>query len=469
MNSYKYIDLFSGAGGLSIGFGNADFELTLANDISENEIETFRENLKITHPETDPANIISGDIRDLYTYLDIPGPESYQLNLLSVQTKNEITKKNKSSDLKNDKFISNLIDSIKDIDVIVGGPPCQGFSVIARSKKGSKSLRSFGFVDDPRNQLFKYFLNFVAKFNPKLVLIENVKGITSASNYSHLIEDSLAHTGKGYKVSSEILNAKNFGIAQSRERIFFIGLRNDLVSKYNIGPAEIFENINKHKSSSVTVREAIEDLPQIHANHKPNNYKQEAEITFDNKMSFGMNISDDSYSNLLNGHRNYRDKINKYKNKIIEPEFLYNHKSRFNNERDLFIYKNLAPGKYLNDPLNKIALSKVKYGVTEDDEGNKKLNNFQDKYFKLDYESVSKTIIAHLEVDGNSYVHPGKNPRSITPREAARIQSFPDWYFFTGTTRKQFKQIGNAVPPILAGIIAKEFRCILDIINTDEK
>ena len=140
MNSYKYIDLFSGAGGLSIGFGNSDFELTLANDISENEIETFRKNLKITHPETDPANIISGDIRDLYTYLDIPGPESYQLNLLSVQTKNEISKKNKSSDLKNDKFVSNLIDSIKDIDVIVGGPPCQGFSVIARSKKGSKSL-----------------------------------------------------------------------------------------------------------------------------------------------------------------------------------------------------------------------------------------------------------------------------------------------------------------------------------------
>ena len=80
------------------------------------------------------------------------------------------------------------------------------------------------------------------------------------------------------------------------------------------------------------------------------------------------------------------------RNKIIETEFLYNHKSIFNNERDLFIYKNLVPGKYLNDPLNKIALSKVKYGVTEDDEGNKKLNNFQDKYFKLDYESVSKTI-----------------------------------------------------------------------------
>ena len=470
MKSYKYIDLFCGAGGLSIGFGNSDFELTLANDISLDEIETFRENLKITHPETDSSNIIAGDIRDLYTFLDVPGPESYQLNLLSIQTKNEISKNNKSPDLRNDKFINNLINSIDDIDVLVGGPPCQGFSVIGRSKKGNQSLRSFGFVDDPRNQLFKYFLNFVTKFNPKLVLIENVKGIMSAANYSHLIEDSLADTGEGYTVSSEILNAKNFGVSQNRERIFFIGLRNDMAEKYHIKSEDIFASIKRHQTTTpVTIREVIGDLPQIHSNHKPNNYKKEAEINFDNEMSFGMNISDASYNNLLNGNRDYRDRINNYKNKIIEPKFLFNHKSRFNNERDLFIYKNLAPGKYLNDPLNKIALSKVKYGVTEDDEGNKKLNNFLDKYFKLDYESVSKTIIAHLEVDGNSYVHPGNHPRSITPREAARIQSFPDWYFFTGTTRKQFKQIGNAVPPILAGIIAKEFSTILDIIYSDEK
>ena len=189
---------------------------------------------------------------------------------------------------------------------------------------------------------------------------------------------------------------------------------------------------------------------------------------FDNEMSFGMNISDASYNNLLNGNRDYRDRINNYKNKIIEPKFLFNHKARFNNERDLFIYKNLAPGKYLNDPLNEKALSKIEYGVQFTENGKKELKNFQDKYFKLDYKSVSKTIIAHLEVDGNSYVHPGSNPRSITPREAARIQSFPDWYFFRGTIRKQFKQIGNSVPPLLAKIIAAEFGKILDIINVND-
>ena len=151
--------------------------------------------------------------------------------------------------------------------------------------------------------------------------------------------------------------------------------------------------------------------------------------------------------------------------KNIKPSKLYNHKSRYHNERDLFIYTHLAQGKYLNDPANKKAMSKVSYGVKYDKNGNKSIKGFEDKYFKLDSDKVSKTIISHLETDGNSYVHPGPNPRSITPREAARIQSFPDWYFFKGSTRNQFSQIGNAVPPILAKIIASEIKRILDKIN----
>jgi len=161
--------------------------------------------------------------------------------------------------------------------------------------------------------------------------------------------------------------------------------------------------------------------------------------------------------------------INSYKGKVKTPEYLFNHKSRYHNERDLFIYKNLIAGKYLNDPVNEKALSKVTYGVVTDENGNKKVKGFGDKYFKLDPESVSKTIIAHLETDGNSYVHPGEYPRSITPREAARIQSFPDWYFFTGSTRNQLKQIGNAVPPVLSGVFAEKFRLILDKFSVNEK
>ena len=128
-----------------------------------------------------------------------------------------------------------------------------------------------------------------------------------------------------------------------------------------------------------------------------------------------MDVSNLSYQTLIT-KTNYINRINTYQSNLIEPELLFNHKSRYNNERDLYIYKNLAPGKYLNDPKNKKALDKVTYGVKVDEDGNKVVKGFADKYFKLDPESPSKTIIAHLETDGNSYVHPGDNPRSISPR-----------------------------------------------------
>ena len=213
-------------------------------------------------------------------------------------------------------------------------------------------------------------------------------------------------------------------------------------------------------------------MTQIQANPKPNNYKEEDEVSFENmKQCFGKNISDIPYIALVNqsANKKYLKAINTYNGILETPKFLFNHKSRYHNTRDLFIYKNLVAGKYLNDPVNEKALSKVTYGVIIDEHGNKKVKGFGDKYFKLDSESVSKTIIAHLETDGNSYVHPGEHPRSITPREAARIQSFPDWYFFTGNTRNQLKQIGNAVPPLLGGVFAAQFKNVLDRIPKDEK
>ena len=110
------------------------------------KIETFRENLSITHPGTRKENIILGDITDLYRFLDVPENESVQLSLMFVQTKNEVNQKNKAVDISGNQDIKNIVQSVNDIDVIVGGPPCQGFSVMGRAKKGTQSLRSFGFV-----------------------------------------------------------------------------------------------------------------------------------------------------------------------------------------------------------------------------------------------------------------------------------------------------------------------------------
>tara|TARA_B100000780_G_C21120813_1_gene453969 strand:- start:569 stop:1999 length:1431 start_codon:yes stop_codon:yes gene_type:complete len=472
-NKFTYIDLFSGAGGLTIGFGNKGFHLEMANDIAEPALNTLKKNLIKTHPNTDQDRVILGDIKELYEHLG-NGDVTYDIQgHMVVETNKEVELRKKAPSIRGNDEVKNLLSGISHVDVLVGGPPCQGFSMIGRSKKATLVERTKGFIDDPRNQLFKYYLKFAEKLSPKLVLIENVKGLASASGYRDLIEKSLTDTGEyGYDTSSYILNAKDFGLAQNRERIFFIGIRKDLAEKYDINASEIFDEIIKAKKDPLKLKEAIYDLPQIKANPKPNNYKEESEISFNKmKVCFGKNISDEPYKELLSNKavNKYINAINTYNGRLITPKFLFNHKSRYHNERDLFIYKNLIAGKYLNDPVNEKALSKVTYGVVIDKNGNKKVKGFGDKYFKLDPESVSKTIIAHLETDGNSYVHPGEFPRSISPREAARIQSFPDWYFFTGSTRNQLKQIGNAVPPILGGVFAEQFKNILDHIAKNEK
>jgi len=459
MNKHSYIDMFCGAGGLTIGFGNKGFQLDLANDISRPALDTLKHNLKHTHPETEKSKVVLGDIIELYEFLGLEKVKKEVIGHAVVKTNKEEELKRKTDSLKENQEVQNLLHNIKSTDVLVGGPPCQGFSMIGRSKKMTAEQRAKGFIDDPRNQLFKYYLKFAEKLNPKIVLIENVKGLVSASGYRDLIEIALKNTGEfGYDVSSEVLNAKDFGLAQHRERIFFIGIRKDISENSGIKAEDLFEAILAKKSKKLKVKDVIGDLPKITANPNPNNYKVESELSYSNSKCFGKNISEISYSKLLSkSNKQYLKLINTYQGEKIKTPFLYNHKSRYHNERDLFIYKNLVPGKYLNDPVNKKALSKVTYGVHIDENGEKKVKGFGDKYFKLDPNSVSKTIIAHLETDGNSYVHPGENPRSITPREAARIQSFPDWYFFTGSTRNQFKQIGNAVPPALASIIAEQF------------
>ncbi|WP_339893255.1 DNA cytosine methyltransferase [uncultured Algibacter sp.] len=460
MKNYSYIDLFSGAGGVTIGFSDQDFELLLANDIEKSALDTLKHNLSITHPDIDLNRVVLGDIKELYELLELSPVEYEYEGYKTIKTNKEVDLKSKTSDVKEHLGVDNLLRDIDMVDVLVGGPPCQGFSMIGRSKKATIEERVVGFIDDPRNQLFKYFLKFAEKYNPKLVLIENVKGLNSALKYRDLIESSLSNTGSGYNVFSKIINVRDFGIPQNRERIFFIGVRNDLAQ--SVTGDEIFKKLDAYKvESPINVQMAIGDLPSLIANPKRNNYDEKTEVNYGESNCFGMNISNKSYKELVGERNEYVKGINFIKNREMLPNYLFNHKTRFQNKNDLFIFENLVAGKYLNDKENSKALSKVKYGVVKEN-GKKKVKSFSDKYFKLDFSKPSKTILAHLETDGNSYVHPVNPPRSLTPREAARIQSFPDWYFFKGTTRNQFKQIGNAVPPMMAKIFAKEFKKVLN-------
>jgi DNA (cytosine-5)-methyltransferase 1 len=449
IRSFNYIDLFSGAGGLSLGFSNAGFKLEFANDFSREAIDTFKYNLKISHPEIDKSRVILGDIKEIYQILGVDNVEHKFVGDKIVTTKKDQRNKFTTQDVEKLK-LSSILDSLVEVDLLIGGPPCQGFSLIGRSKKMTFQERKLGFIDDPKNQLFRYFLKFAEKFSPKIILIENVKGLASAGSYRDLIENSIASTGFGYKVCSKILNAKDFGIPQNRERIFFIGIRNDI----NIKPDSIFENLESLKIEENKLESAIIDLPRLNSNPLPRNNEVVDEIVdSEHHQFFGLNVWEIPELQEIN-KSSYVNEINTFKGVQLKTRILYNHKARFHNTDDLKIYSKLIPGKYLNSEQNSEALKLIEAKSRVAKSGKIK---YADKYFKLSPSKVSKAILAHLETDGNSYVHPFQN-RSLTPREAARIQSFPDWYFFQGSFRSQYRQIGNAVPPLLAYKLAQVIR-----------
>ena len=366
-NKPQMIDLFCGAGGLSLGFNQEGFKTAVANDIEECCVDTYAHN----HPETPRRNIVLGDIRNVINELD------------------SLTK-----DLT--------------VDIVVGGPPCQGFSMANRQR----------IIDDPRNKLYKSYVEIVKLVQPKFFVMENVKGMLSVANQ---VKEDFKEIG--YDVECNILNAKDFGVPQNRERLIYIG------NRINIDNNKIFEEIlsNAKNCKKFFLKDALFGLRELKASKIKNATETESEesgFIIEKEKS-----NPNEYLKLINQNR--------------DISFVFNHKARYNNERDIEIYRRLNPGEKSDDP--KIA----------DIMPYKNRNHiFKDKYYKLDEEKVSKTITAHMKFDCNMYIHPNQ-ARGLTPREAARIQSYPDDYFFRGSYTKTFMQIGNSVPPLLGRVIAK--------------
>ena len=452
----KYIDLFSGAGGMSLGIKKAGGKLLYSNEMDSYAAQTQKHNLRLL--DEDENKVIVGSIEDLHK--EVIGKKvkmEYQSKVIHSH-KSMVDSYNNNTTLTEADI--NLVKNIKEVDLLVGGPPCQGFSNVGRGKKKNVD-ESKEFVDDPRNQLFKYFLDFVEYQNPKIVLIENVKGIKSAKGYLNLICKSLQSTGNNYTVEYYLQNSFYFGVPQKRERIFVVGIRKDIkdAENFKFYLRTILSGFDKKR---YVLKDAISDLPTIKSNPKSNNVKIENEIPIGDKKSWGEDESTKNYSDLIKKKLPYVELINRYQNKIIIPEKLYNHKCRFNNKLDLEVYKLMIAGKYLNSKDNFEAIQIIPYGTKEVNGKMEYKSSFLDKYFKLHPEKPSKTITAHLLRDNNGFIHYGKIPRGISVREAARIQSFPDWYKFTGPFTNQFKQIGNAVPPLVAEAFGKIFVSFLN-------
>ncbi len=365
-DSPKMIDLFCGAGGLSLGFAQEGFIGVLANDIEECCVDTYAHN----HPEIPRSQIVKGDINEMISNLDT--------------------------------YIGKT-----QVSIIVGGPPCQGFSMANRQR----------LIDDPRNHLYRSYVEVVKRVYPPFFVMENVKGMLGVAN--QVIEDFEAI---GYTVSARVLNAKDFGIPQNRERLIYIG------NRIGVDNDAVFEEILSivHSVHHYVLRDALFGLKPLAALRSKNATEMSSSAS-GGKIMQGTGETNE-YIELINQGR--------------MSNIVYNHKARYNNDRDIEIFGRLNPGDRSDDP--KIA-DIMPYA--------RRNGIFKDKYFKLEPDKACKTITAHMKFDCNMYIHPWQ-ARGLTPREAARVQSFPDDYFFRGAYTKTYMQIGNSVPPMLGRAIA---------------
>jgi DNA (cytosine-5)-methyltransferase 1 len=363
-----FADLFAGCGGLSIGLEKAGFSLVFANELELEIAETHFFNHSLP---TD--NYWVGDINSL------------------IQEPDKIREK-----------ISNLF-------LVAGGPPCQGFSTANRQR----------LIDDPRNHLYKSYLRFLQIAQPEWFIIENVRGM--AKKESEIRDDISNILGTSYRCNSALLNAKDFGIPQNRERFFLIGTRSGK------DPGAVFTAMAKKRRSPFSLWEAIEDLPPL------------GPKTIRNDNS----IENEQIGYTLKAHSYQKTPYLDFVNDGIRLEYLFNHKNRFNNERDIEIFSRLPQG---GDSLHESIQDIMPY--------HQRNRIFKDKYFKLREDAVCKTITAHMKFDCNMYIHP-RQPRGLSPREAARIQTFPDSFFFRGPQNSWYKQIGNAVPVKLAELLGR--------------
>ena len=374
-DALKMVDLFCGAGGLSLGFTQEGFVTSLANDIEECCVDTYAHN----HPETPRDHIVLGDIKDLVKNLD---------ELLNGRT----------------------------VDIVVGGPPCQGFSMANRQR----------LIDDPRNYLYKNYVEVVKKIHPKFFVMENVKGMLSVAE--QVKEDFYAI---GYSVDYHILNAKRFGVPQNRERLIYIG------NCLGIDNEQIFNDIFTFSENipEYNLKDALFALRKLEASRIKNSTEK-------GSMESGYKIE-----------KNNNTEINDYISYINQGRIVnvvLNHKARYNNERDIEIFGRMEQGDRSDDPkIADIMPYTRRNGI------------FKDKYFKLENDKVCKTITAHMKFDCNMYIHPTQ-ARGLTPREAARVQSYPDDYFFRGAYTKTYMQIGNSVPPLLGRAIAHVIKLYME-------
>lgn len=373
------ISLFSGAGGCSLGFKQAGYDIAYASDIDKSAVDTYKANFPNTECKKQDINDVDFD---------------------KILEKHHIKK--------------------GELDVVIGGPPCQGFSTAG-----------LGFWEDPRNQLLKSYVRALSAIQPKWFVMENVEGLLTSKKGMYIFEAAKAFIELGYQIRIDKIYTQEYGVPQRRKRVIIIGNRLGLdfdipTPLYNVA-GKIFRN------SEITLRDAIGSLPQA--------TKNKEKIFYNSRMSV---LAEYLKNNSRYVTEHFYPKLNELQLKRIE------HLAEGQTMKDI-------PEELQHESFKRRANRRVKDGTPSEKRGGSPSG-----LKRLVYDEPSLTITGAAT---REFIHPKEN-RPLTLREAARIQTFPDDFVFTGNDSQKIKQIGNAIPPVFARTLAKHIcDCGFDLGN----
>lgn len=388
-----YLDLFSGCGGLSLGFRKAGYKSLLAVDWDSSAVHCYNDNLRTDSQ----GGAVQADLGGFSTHAEVAT------------------------------FLDDYGIRPGDCHVLAGGPPCQSFSLVGRTKvralmeSDERLKEEWERVSASRTMLFEAYALFLEYLSPRWFLFENVPAIRSHDVYRQIVsrfQRLKSPDGKPlrYQIIPDNYWASDHGVPQNRRRFLMVGYKEDAGIPGWTAPAT---------QSQINVNDAISDLPSITHGAKAH------------KLAYGSSARS-AYQQLMRSDESH----------------VYNHVCRSHNADDVALFERMRPGARFSDPEVQSALLEInpehkllKYSTTK----------FQDKLHKLDPERPAWTVTAHLQKDCYKFIHPSQ-PRTISVREAARLQSFPDSFVFPTVLGSAFRLIGNAVPPLLAFAFAESFK-----------